>query len=141
MSLSVDTIRPVMEVPKIEWSEATVTESGDSVTLIVGFDAMPSDDWAGAFEELVTARNPQARSHPWREVQFFDGKITVGGIEAGREDQLADYLDGLVATTNQRLEKKRQRDAEAEQDRTFRSEAMAKEAARMQERIRNRQTD
>jgi len=135
-----DTITRV-EDRKVMWEEATVTEGGGTISLRVRVDDIPSPAWRRTFEAIASARDSEAHGLRWGGVVLQTDWVTVDAVNPGSEHDLKDYVDRIVSATNEQRGRDRQAEEQAEQDQQFRSEAAAKQAEQMQERIRTPRTD
>jgi hypothetical protein len=80
---------PVVELPSLDWSSATVKDG----TLTVGLTGERPKGWKKSFDRTAKLLG----RGDWAEVECKRGKVRVSGIEPGTEERLRAFLEGVVA--------------------------------------------
>lgn len=81
-----------MASAKLHWDGAEVSDG----VLTVPLDGDRPEGWDGVFERTVTLLG----SGQWDEVKLKSGKVRVKGVQAGVEETLHHFLEGVVQEAN-----------------------------------------
>jgi len=84
-----------MEIPKLQWSGATVADG----VLVVEIDGDRPKGWKAAFER--TAKLLDAGR--WGDLRLKGAKVRVGGIDEGDEESLHHFLESVMQEANKAL--------------------------------------
>jgi Fe2+ transport system protein B len=95
---------------QIEWSEASVDESGTlSVALLGEWD----EDWNSSFEEILAMLMRETRGGTWGRITLIRDAIAVDNVEEGSEVSLKEFLESVVQQANSDVSRRKQRKDEA----------------------------